>query len=334
MRYLITGGCGFIGSELINQLIKNKNNLILNVDNETYASSNKDLLNSIKNYSNIKDRYIHYKFNIINQKKFYKTLMQFEPDTIFHLAAESHVDNSINSSDIFIDTNINGTHNILKCTNLYLKQRKKNNFKFIHVSTDEVFGDLNNSKKKFDEKSKYLPSSPYSASKASSDLLVKAWQRTYNFPSIITNCSNNYGPRQNNEKLIPTIINSALRKRKIPIYGNGKQIREWIHVTDHVKALIKISQKARAPNQYVIGSGHKLTNLSLAIKICKILDKVSPSSIKYENLINFVNDRPGHDFAYSLNSKKIIQDLKWGITINFSQGLKKTIYWYLDRIKI
>lgn len=333
MRYLVTGGSGFIGSELIYQLLKLKNSQVVNVDNETYASNKKELKNLLSEFSNIKQRYNHHRFDINNKFKFSKLLIDFKPQIIFHLAAESHVDNSIKSSNLFITTNINGTHNILKCVNEYLNQKKKLKVKFIHVSTDEVFGDFVDVKKKFNENSLYSPSSPYSASKASSDLLVKAWQRTYDFQSIITNCSNNYGPRQNFEKLIPTIISSALSKRTIPIYGDGSQIREWIHVTDHVKALILISQKANFPNQYVIGSGYRVSNLSLTNKICKILNKYYPSNIKYENLIKFVPDRPGHDLVYSLNSKKINKDLNWKTSINFFDGLKETIDWYVNRIK-
>ena len=212
----------------------------------------------------------------------------------------------------------------------WLFKEKNIRLKFIHVSTDEVFGDLDKSKKKFNEKSNYSPSSPYSSSKAASDLLVKAWQRTYNFPAIITNCSNNYGPRQNFEKLIPTVIFSALNKKKIPIYGSGKQIREWIHVTDHVKALIKISKKAKFPNQYVIGSNNRLSNYNLSIKICRILDDLCPTSFRYEKLIQFVKDRPGQIVFFRL--KKIYRELmepkRW-----FFTWLKKTISWYVQRIK-
>ena len=322
-KVLITGGCGFIGFHMINKLIK-KNNIILNLDFLGYASSKKDL-NYKKNYSFINA-------DIKNFAKLKKIIFEFSPNYILNFAAESHVDNSIVNANPFINSNIIGTFNLLQ-----IAKNLPNTFKmFVHISTDEVFGSLSlNQKKKFSEKTPYDPSSPYSASKAASDHLVKAWGRTYNVPYIITNCSNNFGPRQFHEKLIPVIILSCINKRFIPVYGNGKNIRDWIFVEDHCNALESIMLKGKVFSQYLIGARNNYSNIKLVKKICKLLDKIKPNKSglnSYSDLIKFVSDRPGHDVKYSIDPTKIENELKWKPKYNFESALKLTIKWYLNNV--
>ena len=334
MKILVTGGYGFIGSALIRHIIKNTNYSVLNIDNLTYASN----INSL-NEINSSERYLFKKGSINNKSFIRKFLKSFQPDIIMNLAAETHVDRSIKNSDKFILTNILGVHNLLKESLKYfekLKSSKKNKFKFIQISTDEVFGDLDlKQKKKFYEKSPYNPSSPYSASKASGDLLVQSWSRTYGLPVIVTNCSNNYGPYQNNEKLIPTIIRCALKKKKIPIYGDGLNTRDWLYVEDHANALLTIAMSGKIGENYLIGANSEYKNIEIVNKICHILDTIKPlksNNLKsYKDLIYFIKDRPGHDRRYSVNCSKLKKEMGWRPSVNFDKGLKKTINWYLNK---
>ena len=313
---LVTGGLGFIGSNFISRII-NKENFIVNIDSQTYASVDKSLLN-FESYKN----YIHYGVDISDFQKVNEIINKYSFDLIFHLAAESHVDNSIKNSFSFCETNVIGTLNLLES----YKNLNKNNKFFIHVSTDEVFGSIEEGN--FDENSNYNPNSPYSASKASSDHFVRSYYKTHNLPIIITNCSNNFGPYQNKEKFIPTIINSLINKNKIPIYGNGKNIREWIYVEEHVDSLIHISQKGKIGESYCVGSGVLLSNIEMAKKICKIYDELNGSR-NSEKYISYVKDRKGHDFRYALDSTKIINS-GWNCKNNFDYSLRKTVEWYLN----
>ncbi len=327
-KYLITGGAGFIGSSLVKQLLK-KNCKVCIVDNLSYSSNISNISKELKKKNcNLK------KIDISDYKKVYKCIIEFKPNIVFNLAAESHVDRSIDNNYPFIKSNIIGTHSILEAIRLYLiKAENKTNsfFKLIHVSTDEVYGDLKNSKKLFRENSRFDPSSPYSASKASSDHLVNAWSKTYGIPSIITNCSNNFGPYQHPEKLIPHMIISALKGKNLPIYGNGQQIRDWIYVEDHVMALLKISEKGKIGETYNIGSNNQVRNINIVKKICLYLDKYykKKDSESFMNLISFVKDRPAHDVHYAIDNKKIQRELKWKPSVNFDKLLYKTIKWYL-----
>jgi dTDP-glucose 4,6-dehydratase len=313
---IVTGGLGFIGSNLINILSKKKY-FIINIDKVTYASNSKNITNNIKNYK-------FYKQDINNQNFIKKILDVYSPSLIFNVAAETHVDRSIDGPKQFIDSNIYGVFNLLEAVRKFKKK-----IKLIHVSTDEVYGDIvkNKSSKESDP---YNPSSPYSASKASSDLLIKSYVRTYKVPAIITNCCNNYGPNQYPEKLIPTIIYKIINKKPIPIYGNGKNIREWIHVEDHCNALIKISEKGLLGENYNIGSGVELNNIDIVKKIVSSIKEIDINLANKAKFV-FVKDRPGHDLRYSLNSSKIKKHLKWECKYNFNEGIKKTIIWYVDK---
>jgi dTDP-glucose 4,6-dehydratase len=313
---IITGGLGFIGSNLINILSKKKY-FIINIDKITYASNFKNITNSIKNYK-------FYKQDINNQNFVKKILEKYNPSLIFNVAAETHVDRSIDSPKQFIDSNIYGVFNLLEAIKKYKKK-----IKLIHVSTDEVYGDIKRNKKS-KENDSYNPSSPYAASKASGDLLIKSYIRTYKIPAIITNCCNNYGPNQYPEKLIPTIIYKIINKKPIPIYGNGKNIREWIHVEDHCNALIKISKKGVLGENYNIGSSIELNNVDITKKIISSFKEIDINLANKAKFI-FVKDRPGHDQRYSLNSSKIKNNLKWSCKYNFDEGIKKTIVWYINK---
>ena len=326
MRYLVTGGSGFIGINLIKKLLKNKNNKILNIDNLTYASNNK-VLNNLP-----KSNYKFIKKNINQTKEIFSHLVKFKPNIIFNLAAESHVDNSLNIPALFLKTNIFGTYSMLESSIKYynsLTLENKKKFKFIHISTDEVYGSNNSKNLLSTENSIYLPNSPYSASKASSDHLVRSWFKSYGLPTIITNCTNNYGPFQNKEKLIPMIIHNAIHNKSIGIYDNGKQIRDWIHVSDHVSALIKIAQRGKIGEKYNIGSNNRISNINLTVKICNHLDNLIKNKQSHKNLIKFVDDRPGHDWRYALNTKKINSTIGWFPKVEFSKGLLNTIKWYI-----
>lgn len=338
MRYIITGGNGFIGTNLILNLIKNKKNTILNLDKLTYAS-NKQLNDKFKNYKN----YNFIKVDISNYKEIEKIIFKFKPNVIINLAAESHVDKSITSSKLFIKSNIIGVHSLLEgAKNYYFKLLKSNkgkfNFKFYHISTDEVFGDLKKNEKVFNENSNFKPNSPYSSSKASAEMLVKAWASTYGLPIVISNTSNNYGPYQNEEKLIPLTISRILKNENIPIYGNGKQIRDWIYVEDHVEAIIKIATKGKIGQTYCVGSRNEKTNLEVVKKLCKICEFYNFEKKKkiknYTDLIKFVEDRPGHDLRYGISNNKIINKLKWRPNTSFDKGLSLTVDWYIKNQSI
>ena len=326
---LITGGAGFIGGNLIRKLISETNSNIFNIDYMGYASDK----TSIESFNKFKDRFQHFNINLNDLKNVRISLNESKPDLIIHLAAESHVDRSIDSPQDFLQSNIIGTFNLLRASHEYyenLSTIKKNIFKFHHVSTDEVFGSLGNSGK-FNEDSRYDPRSPYSATKASSDHLVRAWHHSYGLPTLITNCSNNYGPYQFPEKLIPLTIFKALEGQKIPIYGSGENIRDWINVEDHIDALILVAQKGRIGATYCIGSNSEKKNIEIVEMICDYLDKKVPKKdYTYSSQITFVEDRPGHDFRYALNTDLIRSELGWEPKINFKYGLEKTIDWYLN----
>jgi dTDP-glucose 4,6-dehydratase len=328
----ITGGAGFIGSALIRHLIQNTDFRILNIDKLTYAG-NLNSLGVIQESNN----YFFEKIDICDKNNLTKIFKEYEPNLIIHLAAESHVDKSIDCPGEFIQTNIIGTYNLLECSKDYwssLGGDKKIDFRFLHVSTDEVYGDLSDKNDFFSEDTSYDPSSPYSASKASSDHLVRAWFRTYGLPILITNCSNNYGPCQFPEKLIPHVILSALDGKKIPIYGDGKQVRDWLYVGDHVKALTKVVLNGKPGETYNIGGRNEIKNIDVVLKICSILDSLVPEKLNqfksFSELITYVKDRPGHDVRYAINADKILKELDWKPYENFESGIQKTILWYLD----
>lgn len=317
---IVTGGLGFIGSNLVRKLVEKYKVII--VDKKTY-SANLDNLEGIPS-----SKYKIYKQDISNYKKFLLILNKYKPVGIFNLAAETHVDRSIEYAKPFINSNILGTFSILEAMRSY--QKKKSNLKLIHISTDEVYGDIQ--KNKFSKESdSYLPSSPYAASKACSDHLVFSYYKTFDIPVIITNCSNNYGPRQFPEKLIPKIILNIIKNKNIPIYGKGKNQREWIYVDDHVDALIKVFNKGKIGNSYNIGSGEILNNLEITKLIISIMKEIK--NIKTNSKVIFVKDRPGHDKRYALNSKKIYKAIKWKSKIKIKSGLKKTVVWYLNNEK-
>ena len=326
MKIIVTGGAGFIGTNLIKLLLK-KQISVLNFDDLKYSSNINSLSNerSNKNYQFVRG-------NINDDKKFLKLLLKFKPMGIINLAAESHVDRSIDDPAPFLKTNIFGTFSLLKASNAYWKKLNKKDsksFKFIHVSTDEVYGDLSKNSKPANENYPFYPSSPYAASKASSDHLVAAWNRTFNFPAIITNCSNNYGPYQHPEKFIPHVIISAINKKKIPIYGNGKQIRDWIHVVDHAEGIFKVFKKGIIGETYNIGASNQKINLKIAKLICKILDNIYKNKRNsFSDYIKFVYDRPGHDKRYAINASKI-KKLGWKPKVKFEKGIEETINWYL-----
>ena len=333
---LITGGAGFIGSALVRNIIQKTEHSVINVDKLTY-SGNLQSLESIKESKN----YTFEQVDICNEKELHRVFKENQPDIVIHLAAESHVDRSIDGPSDFIQTNIVGTFNLLEQSKNYwqsLEGDKKENFRFLHVSTDEVYGDLATTANSFSEDSAYTPSSPYSASKASSDHLVRAWYRTYDLPVLITNCSNNYGPYQFPEKLIPHVILSALNGKKIPIYGNGKQIRDWLFVEDHVDAIIKILFNKKYINQrFNISGNNQVKNIDLVKKICNSLNSLIPSkpnNLKdFKDLIEFVKDRPGHDRKYILNSKKITNNLNWKPKFSIDRGIILTLKWYLKNME-
>ena len=317
-KILVTGGLGFIGSNLIKQLLE-KNFYVINVDKVSYASN----FYNTKEYSSNRN-YKFFKSDIQNKKKIEKILIKFKPIGIFNLAAETHVDRSIDDPKNFINSNILGVYSLLEAFKAYCKKNKKT--KLIHISTDEVYGDVLVGRSK--ESDAYVPSSPYSASKAASDHLVYSYIRTYKIPAIITNCSNNYGPRQHGEKLIPKIIYNILNNKPLPIYGKGKNSREWIYVNDHCDALIKIFRKGKIGNFYNIGSNINMNNISIVKKLIKIAKKQIRLGNKVK--INFIPDRPGHDFRYAINSNKIKKEIGWKSKTNLNVGLKKTLIWYKD----
>ena len=331
---LVTGGAGFIGSELIRHLLSSSNHRVVNVDKLTYSGN----LESLESINNSK-RYHFEQIDICDEIEFKRVLVEKKPDTIIHLAAESHVDRSIDGPKEFILTNIVGTYTILEQSNQYwqsLQGEKKDNFRFLHVSTDEVYGDLNGTDDYFSEATSYDPSSPYSASKASSDHLVRAWHRTYNLPVLITNCSNNYGPYQFPEKLIPHIILNAIAGKELPVYGDGKQIRDWLFVNDHVRALITVAFSGDIGETYNIGGNNEIQNIDVVKRICELLDDLIPEKLNgltsFSDLITYVQDRPGHDVRYAIDASKIKNNLGWTPKEDFFSGIRKTVEWYLENL--
>lgn len=328
MKFLVTGGAGFIGSAVIRHLINSTEHEVVNVDKLTYAGN----LHSIESVSN-SERYRFEHVDICDASEINRVFKEHQPDIVMHLAAESHVDRSIDGPGEFIQTNIVGTYTLLDESRAYwltCTEEKKTSFRFHHISTDEVYGDLEGTDDLFTETTPYAPSSPYSASKASSDHLVRAWERTYGFPTLVTNCSNNYGPYHFPEKLIPLVILNALEGKPLPIYGKGDQIRDWLYVEDHARALVIVATKGKIAETYNIGGHNEKQNIEVVKTICKILDKKVPTAKPYENLITYVTDRPGHDIRYAIDASKIAKELGWTPEETFETGLEKTVQWYLD----
>lgn len=330
-RLAVTGGAGFIGSALIRKLVTQTDIQVLNIDALTYAGD-LSTLEGVIDHPN----HTFSKNNICDRAAVSVVLDQFQPDALIHLAAESHVDRSIESADAFIQTNVIGTHNLLAWARGYYEQLpadRKSNFVFHHVSTDEVFGSLalEDKNSKFTETTSYQPNSPYSASKAASDHLVRVWYKTHGLPTVLTNCSNNYGPFHFPEKLIPLMISKCLTGEKLPVYGTGENVRDWLYVDDHVEALLLVLNKGKVGESYNIGGDNELTNLTVVSQICNILDAVEPvKKLKRTDLITFVKDRPGHDERYAMDISKIKSELGWTPKYSFDVGLKQTINWYLE----
>ena len=326
MRVVVTGGAGFIGSAVCRFLVTEAGASVLNIDKLTYAAN----LNSLEPL-NDSPRYHFKRADICDRAAIDEAFDWFRPDAVIHLAAESHVDRSITGSDAFIETNIGGTYTLLKSAYAYWRSRNGagERFRFLHVSTDEVYGSLG-SDGSFSEMSPYDPSSPYSASKAASDHLVLAWHRTYGLPAIISNCSNNYGPYQFPEKLIPLMILNALAGKPLPVYGDGQNIRDWLYVEDHARALYLILTRGRLGEKYNVGGQNEWTNLAVVDRICSILDDCHPQEAPHKRLITFVVDRPGHDRRYAIDASKLKTELGWRAAESFDLGLAKTVRWYLD----
>jgi len=323
---LVTGGSGFIGWNFCNLILSNTDYHIINVDNLTYAS--KDKFYYIQNKKNYK----FFKTNICNELGIKEIFSQYKIDAVIHFAAETHVDNSIKQSDQFIKTNILGTHNLIQICKDQISQNKLNkDFVFVHISTDEVFGHLNKKDPPFTEQTKYNPRNPYSASKAAADHLVRSFIATYDFPAVILNCCNNFGPFQHEEKLIPKIINNIINQKPIPIYGKGEQIREWIYAEDFGKAIMKVLKHSKIGESYNIGSGKEFKNIDLTHFICELMDQKLELKQSSKNLITYVTDRPGHDFRYAMNSDKIKKHLNWKSETPFKEALDKTINYYLNQ---
>ena len=324
-KILVTGGCGFIGSCFVVEQIQ-QGNVVVNLDKMTYAA-NPDNVVEMANHKN----YHFVKGDICDQALALGLLRQYEIDWLVNFAAESHVDNSIKNSEVFITTNINGTFSLLQAAREYYQELeggdKKQNFRFLHVSTDEVFGSLQEGDPAFTSKNRYQPNSPYSASKAASDHLVRAWNETYKLPTIITNCSNNFGANQHHEKFIPTIIRSALAEKDIPIYGNGKNIRDWIYVADHCKGIALALEKGEVGETYCFGGEAEIRNIDIAKLICEILDRIHPRADKlsYASQIKFVEDRKGHDFRYAINNAQVKKQLGFEVEKSFKQRLEEVI---------
>ena len=323
-KFVVTGGCGFIGSNLVKFLLK-KNYFVINIDKLSYSANPYNLKRIFKNKN-----YRFFKQDINNQAQIYKILNRYKPNGIFNLAAETHVDRSIDNPRNFIKSNILGVYNLLQALNKYLKRNKKK-IKLIHVSTDEVYGSLGDSGK-FLETTPYDPSSPYSASKAGSDHLVRAWHRTFDLPILITNCSNNYGPHQFPEKLIPLMIINCLHGKPLPVYGKGENVRDWLFVRDHCEAILTVLRKGKVGETYNIGGNNEIKNIDVIQIVCDILDEILPrdNGLGYSELIHYVTDRPGHDFRYAIDSTKIEKELGWLPIESFETGVRKTIQWYLD----
>ena len=331
-RILVTGGAGFIGSSVVRYLLESTDHEVANLDKLTYAG-NLDSLSSICSSA----RYRFYQADICNSEQLNGILSELKPSIIMHLAAESHVDRSIDGPSDFIQTNIVGTYTLLEAARHYwgsLDARSQDSFRFHHISTDEVYGDLEGTDDLFTESTPYAPSSPYSASKASSDHLVRAWHRTYGLPVVITNCSNNYGPYHFPEKLIPHMILNALAGKPLPVYGDGLQIRDWLYVEDHARALVEVVTRGKVGETYNIGGHNEKRNIDVVHTLCDLLEELAPEKpaglAHYRDLITFVKDRPGHDTRYAIDASKIQHDLGWVPEETFETGLRKTVQWYLD----
>jgi len=331
MKLLVTGGAGFIGSAVIRHIIKNTAHSAINVDKLTYAGN----LESLADVSS-DSRYVFAQVDICDRAALEDVFIEHQPDAIMHLAAESHVDRSIDGPAAFIETNIVGTYTLLEVARAYwqgLDAERKAAFRFHHISTDEVYGDLHGTNNLFLETTPYAPSSPYSASKASSDHLVRAWQRTYGLPTLVTNCSNNYGPYHFPEKLIPLVILNALEGKPLPIYGKGDQVRDWLYVEDHARALVTVVTQGQVGETYNIGGHNEKENIEVVRTICSLLDELAPNSTPYASLITHVTDRPGHDLRYAIDASKIEKELGWAPTETFETGLRKTVAWYLANMQ-
>jgi len=329
---LVTGGAGFIGSAVVRHLISHTNHRVVNVDKLTYAGNLESLVSVPKS-----DRYLFEKADICDALEIKRIFTETQPDIVMHLAAESHVDRSIDGPGDFIQTNIVGTYTLLEQARTYwsgLEGDKKTGFRFHHISTDEVYGDLAGTDDLFTETTPYEPSSPYSASKASSDHLVRAWSRTFGLPTLVTNCSNNYGPFHFPEKLIPLVIMNALAGKPLPVYGDGKQIRDWLFVEDHARALVLVATKGVLGETYNIGGHNEKQNIEVVQTLCELLDELSPTKpagiAHFKDLITFVTDRAGHDVRYAIDASKIERELGWKPEETFESGLRKTVQWYLD----
>lgn len=329
---IVTGGAGFIGSAVVRHIIKHSDYEVVNVDKLTYAGNPESLIGVDNN-----PKYHFEQVDICDALELRRVFDQYRPDKVMHLAAESHVDRSIDGPAAFVQTNIFGTYTLLEAARGYwekLPSNEKEEFRFLHVSTDEVYGDLGGKSERFTESTPYAPSSPYSASKASSDHLVRAWFRTYGLPTMVTNCSNNYGPYQFPEKLIPLVILNALDGKPLPIYGKGDQVRDWLYVEDHVRALCKVVTGGAVGETYNIGGDAERKNLEVVKLICGILEELAPNKPsnveRYEDLITFVKDRPGHDRRYAIDATKIKNELGWTPSENFETGIRRTVRWYLD----